>query len=90
MPKKGKMKKAPATYYDMAGSVEKDKKVKQSDVFGKTGKVKAKPKQKSKPKSKAKIPKGYHRMPDGTIMKDSDMPQAKQQKTKKDKKKKKY
>ena len=32
-----------------------------------------------------KIPKGYHRMPDGTIMKDSDM-----KKTKKDKKKKKY
>jgi len=80
MPKKGKKTtKAPATYYDMAGSVEKDKKVKQSDVFGKTGKAKA------KPKSKAKIPKGYHRMPDGTIMKDSDM-----KKTKKDKKKKKY
>ncbi len=84
MPKKGKKTtKAPATYYDMAGSVEKDKKVKQSDVFGKTGKVKAKP----KAKSKAKIPKGYHRMPDGTIMKDSDMPKKK---TKKDKKKKKY
>ncbi len=88
MPKKGKKTtKAPATYYDMAGSVEKNKKVKQSDVFGKTGKAKAKPKAKSKPKSKAKIPKGYHRMPDGTIMKDSDMPKKK---TKKDKKKKKY
>ena len=77
MPKKVKTTKAPATYYDMAGSVEKDKKVKQSDVFGKTGKAKAKPKAKSK-----KVKKGYHRMPDGTIMKDSDM--------KKDKKKKKY
>jgi len=77
MPKKGKTTKAPATYYDMAGSVEKDKKVKQSDVFGKKSSAKAKPKAKSK-----KVKKGYHRMPDGTIMKDSDM--------KKDKKKKKY
>jgi len=44
MPKKGKTTKAPATYYDMAGSVEKDKKVKQSDVFGKncSGKGEAK------------------------------------------------
>jgi len=81
MPKKGKTTKAPANYYDMEGSVEKDKKVKQSDVFGKTGKAKAKPKAKPKAKSK-KVKKGYHRMPDGTIMKDSDM--------KKDKKKKKY
>lgn len=78
MPKKGKKTtKAPANYYDMAGSVEKDKKVKQSDVFGKKSSAKAKPKSK-----KTKIPKGYHRMPDGTIMKDSDM--------KNNKKKKKY
>eukprot|EP01051_Picozoa_sp_SAG22_P006647 SAG22_NODE_442_length_10476_cov_4.827792_4_plen_79_part_00 len=78
MPKKGKKTtKAPTNYYDMAGSVEKDKKVKQSDVFGKKSSAKAKPKAKSK-----KVKKGYHRMPDGTIMKDSDM--------KKDKKKKKY
>lgn len=84
MPKKGKMKKAPTNYYDMAGSVEKDKKVKQSDVFGKQSSAKAKPKPKSK---KTKIPKGYHRMPDGTIMKDSDMPKKK---TKNNKKKKKY
>ena len=85
MPKKGKKTtKAPATYYDMAGSVEKDKKVKQSTVFGKSS---AKPKAKPKTKANAKIPKGYHRMPDGTIMKDSDMPKNK---TKKDKKKKIY
>ena len=77
MPKKGKMKKAPANYYDMEGSVEKDKKVKQSDVFGKQSSAKAKPKSK-----KTKVKKGSHRMPDGTIMKDSDM--------KNNKKKKKY
>ena len=43
---------------------------------------------KSKTKPKKPVPKNSHRMKDGTIMKDSDMPQAK--KTKKDKKKKKY
>ncbi len=30
-----------------------------------------------KKKSKGTVPKGSHRMPDGTIMKDSDMPKKK-------------
>ncbi len=51
MPKKGKTTKAPANYYDMEGSVEKDKKVKQSDVFGKKSSAKAK---KSKKNNKVK------------------------------------
>ena len=61
MPKQAK--KAPQNYYDMKGSVDKDKRVKQSDVFGK---------KKSKP-----VPKGSHRMKDGSIMKDSDMKKPK-------------
>ena len=66
------MKIAPDNYYDMVGSVEKDKKIKHSEVFGKG--------------TKKRVPKGSHRMPDGTIMKDSDMPK----KNKKKQTKKKY
>jgi len=72
MPKKAK--KAPQNYYDMKGSVDKDKKVKQSEVFGKT-------------KSNKKVPKGSHKMPDGSIMKDSDMKKPKKPTKKKTKKK---
>tara|TARA_R110000765_G_scaffold196197_2_gene301700 strand:- start:347 stop:598 length:252 start_codon:yes stop_codon:yes gene_type:complete len=79
------MKIAPDNYYDMVGSVEKDKKIKHSEVFGKgTGKPTGK-----KPTGKGtkkRVPKGSHRMPDGTIMKDSDMPK----KNKKKQTKKKY
>jgi hypothetical protein len=77
MPKKSKQ--APKDYYDMKGSVDKSKKVKQSEVFGKQ----SKPKQ-SKPKKK-KAPPGYHYMPDGKLMKNSDM---KKKSKKKDSKKK--
>lgn len=35
MPKKSKYKSAPANYYDMKDSVDKSKKVKHSEVFGK-------------------------------------------------------
>lgn len=72
MPKKSKQ--APKDYYDMKGSVDKSKKVKQSEVFGKQ----------SKPKKK-KAPPGYHYMPDGKLMKNSDM---KKKSKKKDSKKK--
>tara|TARA_R110000851_G_scaffold864_2_gene2950 strand:- start:1159 stop:1320 length:162 start_codon:yes stop_codon:yes gene_type:complete len=51
MPKKAK--KAPQNYYDMKGSVDKDKKVKQSEVFGKT-KSKPVPKKPTKKKTKKK------------------------------------
>lgn len=70
MPKKPKA--APKDYYDMKDSVDKSKKIKHSEVFGKgTGK-------------KGKVPKGSHRMPDGSIMKDSDMPKkTKKKNTKK-------
>tara|TARA_R110000803_G_scaffold38352_2_gene82855 strand:- start:32 stop:256 length:225 start_codon:yes stop_codon:yes gene_type:complete len=67
-----KIKKAPENYFDMKGSVEKDKKVKMKDVFG-TDKGK-------KSNNKKKAPTGYHYMPDGKLMKDSDM---KKKKTKK-------
>tara|TARA_R110000868_G_scaffold174515_1_gene411249 strand:- start:12 stop:251 length:240 start_codon:yes stop_codon:yes gene_type:complete len=68
MPKKSKpAKPAPADYYDMKGSVEKDKKVKPQEVFGKEAT------KKPNKKTKKKVPNGSHRMPDGTIMKDSDM-----------------
>ena len=55
MPKKKKTTKAPLDYFDMREKVEKDKKVKQSDVFGKGKKrdqKKAKPKSKKKPTKK--------------------------------------
>jgi len=51
MPKKKKTTKAPLDYFDMREKVEKDKKVKQSDVFGKG---KKKDQKKPKPKSKKK------------------------------------
>ena len=74
MPKKTKKaRKAPENYYDMKGSVDKDKKVKQSEVFGQT-------------KSNKKVPKGSHKMPDGSIMKDSDMKKTKKPKKKTKKK----
>jgi len=53
MPKKKKTTKAPLDYFDMREKVEKDKKVKQSDVFGK-GKKRDQKKSKPKPKSKKK------------------------------------
>lgn len=89
------MKIAPDNYYDMVGSVEKDKKIKHSEVFGKgTGKPTGKKPTGKKPTgkkptakgTKKRVPKGSHRMPDGTIMKDSDMPK----KNKKKQTKKKY
>lgn len=50
MPSKGKKtkktKKAPNSYWDMGGNVEKEKKVKQSDVFGKQSKDTSKSKSK--------------------------------------------
>jgi len=55
MPKKKKTTKAPLDYFDMREKVEKDKKVKQSDVFGKGKKrdqKKPKPKSKKKPTKK--------------------------------------
>ena len=55
MPKKKRTTKAPLDYFDMKEKVEKDKKVKQSDVFGKgkkNDKKKPKPKSKKKPTKK--------------------------------------
>jgi hypothetical protein len=60
MPKKSKkqgglknsnIKEAPQDYFDMEGSVEKSKKVKQSEVFGKQKTEKKNKKKKSKKKS---------------------------------------
>ena len=53
MPKKSKKaKKAPTNYWDMGGSVEKEKKVKQSDVFGKQSKNTSNSKSKKDTKKK--------------------------------------
>lgn len=54
MPKKKKTTKAPSDYFDMKEQVSKDKKIKQSDVFGKSKKD---DKKKPKPKSKKKTTK---------------------------------
>jgi len=53
--------------YDLNKEREKDKKIKPKQVFD--FKNTDSKKQKNK-----KVPKGSHRMPDGSIMKDSDMP----------------
>ena len=58
--------------FDMIGLREKEKIIKPKDVFdykkncdcGDT---------KKQTNKQTKVPKGYHRMPDGTIMKDSEM-----------------
>ncbi len=53
MPTKNKKaKKAPNNYWDMSGSVEKEKKVKQSDVFGKQPKKQSNSKSKKNTKKK--------------------------------------
>ena len=57
------------TQFNIKDSVEKNKKIKPKEVFGKDY-------------NKKKVPKGSHRMPDGTIMKDKDMPNKKGKKKK--------
>ena len=74
------MKIAPDNYYDMVGSVEKDKKIKHSEVFGKGTGKKPTGKKPTAKGTKKRVPKGSHRMPDGTIMKDSDMPKKNKKK----------
>lgn len=58
------------TQFKVKDSVEKNKKIKPKEVFGSNY-------QKKKEKKKGKVPKGSHRMPDGSIMKDSDMKKKK-------------
>jgi len=71
------MKQAPQDYFDMKGSVDKSKKVKPTQVFGKSAAKKPvpqkKPKKKPAPKKRKPAPPGYHYMPNGKLMKDSDM-----------------
>ena len=54
MPKKSKTKKAPRDYFDMKDSVEKSKKVKHSEVFGKQSIPKVKKTAKKPPKKTKK------------------------------------
>ena len=54
--------------FNLEEKLKKDKTVKQKDVF------QTDPSKKKKKKNSKKIPKGYHRMPNGKLMKDSDMP----------------
>lgn len=63
--------------YDLTKEREKDKKVKPKQVFDFKNSD-------SKKQNDKKVPKGHHRMPDGSIMKDSDM-KKKNKKTKKNK-----
>jgi len=84
MPKKKKtINVKPTTDYDkiqidIKGVINDDKKIKPDKIFDGYN-------SKSKKKSD-KVPKGFHRMPDGSIMKDSDMKKKKTKKTKKTKK----
>tara|TARA_R110000787_G_scaffold100165_5_gene205050 strand:+ start:1401 stop:1688 length:288 start_codon:yes stop_codon:yes gene_type:complete len=61
-------------------SVEKAQKVKPKDVFGKNYSA-----SKAEQTNRSKVPKGSHRMPDGTIMKNSQMDRMKSKKSKKTK-----
>jgi hypothetical protein len=54
MPKKSKYKPAPSNYYDMKNSVDKSKKVKHSEVFGKPKVSNAKGTNNSTPKKTKK------------------------------------
>ena len=65
--------------YDIKKAIE-PKGIQPKEVFDNYVKDdKKKPKKKTKPKKKPKgrVPKGSHRMPDGSIMKDSDMKKKK-------------
>ena len=92
MPKKSKAKRVQSlpeehhlatthSVFNLPKAVEQQSKIQEKDVF--EGYKKKTPEKKSK--SKSKVPKGSHRMPDGSIMKDSDM--KKKSKTKRSKKK---
>ena len=59
------------TQHNIPQANDEFKKVKSKDVFEQAP-TKSKP-TKSKPKKNTKVPKGSHRMPDGSIMKDKDM-----------------
>ena len=67
-----KMKQCPdgQCQHEVPKRVEESKKIKPKEVFGANYKPKPKPKKK-------KVPKGSHRMPDGSIMKDKDMKKKK-------------
>jgi hypothetical protein len=63
---------------DLKAKNEKSKRLKPKDVFDY---------KKEEPSDRKKVPKGSHRMPDGSIMKDKDMkPKGNKQSNKKKKK----
>jgi len=64
-----KMKQCPngECQHEVPKRVEESKKIKPKEVFATLPKTKA----------KKKVPKGSHRMPDGSIMKDKDMKKKK-------------
>ena len=75
----------PNECYTLTKKMQKDKEVRPADVFeGYKAPKKKCPKGhkvckcgKKKKKISKSVPKGFHRMPDGSIMKDSDMPKKK-------------
>ena len=89
MPKKPKATKVPSlgddhalatthSVFNLPALVAKDSKIQAKDVFDGY--------KKKTPAKKKTVPKGSHRMPDGSIMKDSAMPKKKTKKKTKTKK----
>lgn len=60
--------------HEVPKRVEESKKIKPKEVFGSNYTSTNSPK---KTKASKKVPKGSHRMPDGSIMKDKDMKKKK-------------
>ena len=63
--------------YNLEEVTEDQKKVKAKDVFDSYTPPKKSKDNKKNNKAKGRVPKGSHRMPDGSIMKDSDMKKKK-------------
>jgi len=76
-------RKLPSDFFDLKDRVKRDNRVSHKEVFGM-------PKKSPNKKTTKKIPKGMHVMPDGTLMKDSDMPKKTKSKKKSTKKKSSY
>jgi len=71
-------RKLPSDFFDLKDRVKRDNKVSHKEVFGSMPK-----KSPNKKKTTKKIPTGMHVMPDGTLMKNSDMPKKSKTKSKK-------
>ncbi len=82
-------RKLPSDFFDLKERVKRDNRVSHKEVFGMPKKSPNK-KTRNKLVDTKKIPKGMHLMPDGTLMKNSDMPKKTKSKKKSTKKKSSY